>query len=60
MSLIPRPPTSTGQHTLLHFTQAIFISFDPQSQRNFAWIFLIWLQTALGALKNENKTVAKQ
>jgi len=52
LSLIPKPPTFTRLHTFFH--QATFLTSSPQPQRNFACILLIWLQTAVGALKKEN------
>jgi len=53
MSLMPKPPTTTGLHTVFHFTQVIFLPLYPQLQRNFAWILLIWLHTTTCALRKE-------
>jgi len=49
-SLIPKPPTSMGEHTFSQATQAIFLPSCPQLQRNLACIFLISLHTELEAL----------
>jgi len=49
-SLIPKPPTSVGEHTFSQATQAIFLPLCPQPQRNLACIFLISLHTELEAL----------